>query len=104
MAPRGLIEISSKSIKYISIIGGKLDKKTQLLKNYQDDSSLEEVYSGIKREVKTIIRRNKGINYRTCILTGRYAKEPLADYLIESFKEDFSAITVRRYLTWTNSQ
>lgn len=95
MAQKGLIEISSKSIKYISRINGKLDKRTELLKIYPDDCSKEDVYSGIKRVMAKIIHTNKNISFHSCILTGRYAKQPLADFLIESFKEDFSAITVK---------
>ena len=95
MAQKGLIEISSKSIKYISRINGKLDKRTELLKIYPDDCSQEDVYSEIKRVVAKIIRSNKNISFHSCILTGRYAKQPLADFIIESFKEDFSGIAVK---------
>lgn len=95
MAQKGLFEISSKSIKYISRINGKLDKRTELLKIYPDDCSQEDVYSGIKRKVAKIIRSNKNISFHSCILTGRYAKQPLADFIIESFKEDFSGIAVK---------
>ena len=96
MEQKGLLEISSKSIKYISLINGKLNKKTQLLTSYPDDcSSIEEEYSVIKSEVTKIIRRNKSINFRTCILTGKYAKQPLADRMIESLKVDFSGIKVQ---------
>ena len=95
MAQKGLFEISSKSIKYISRINGKLDKRTKLLKIYPDDCSQEDVYSEIKRVVAKIIRSNKNICFHSCILTGRYAQQPFADFIIESFKEDFSGIAVK---------
>lgn len=95
MAQKGLIEISSKSIKYISRINGKLDKHTELLKVYPDDCYMEDVYSGIKRMVAKIIHTNKNISFRSCILTGKYAKQPLSDFIIESFKEKFSDIAVK---------
>lgn len=95
MAQKGLFEISSKSIKYISRINGKLDKRTELLKIYPDDCSKEDVYSGIKRKVAKIIHTNKNISFHSCILTGKNAKQPLSEFITESFKEDFSDIAVK---------
>lgn len=95
MAQKGLIEISSKSIKYISRINGKLDKHTELLKVYPEDCSKEDVYSGIKQMVAKIIHTNKNTSFHSCILTGKNAKQPLSEFITESFKEDFSDIAVK---------
>lgn len=95
MTQKGLIEIGSKSIKYISRINGKLDKHTKLLKVYPEDCSKEDVYSGIKRMVAKIIHANKNISFHSCILTGKNAKQPLSEFITESFKEDFSDIAIK---------
>ena len=95
MTQKGLLEISSKSIKYISRINGKLDKHTELLTVYPDYCSMEDVYSEIKQTVGKIIRTNRNISFHSCILTGKYAKQQLTDFIVESFKDNFSDIAVK---------
>ena len=84
MAQIGLIEISSRSIKYIYPGNGKLEKKSHLLKNTPKASSQEEIYAEIQKWVKDLFRNHK----KKCILTGYFAEEPLASFISESLKNE----------------
>ena len=94
MALIGLIEISSKSVKYISPVNGKPKKRTELLKAFSKDSPLDETYSEIKAAVMKVIRMHKYVSFQKCILTGCYAEDYIASYLIDSFKTDIPGLTV----------
>ena len=90
MASIGLLEISSKSVKYIYPGNGKLVKRTHLLINNPMTGSHEEIYAEIKNWVKDLFRNHK----KKCILTGSFTKEPLASFITESLTNDFSGMTV----------
>ena len=94
MALIGLIEISSKSVKYITPVNGRPQKRTELLKAFSKDSPLDETYSEIKAAVMKVIRMHKYVSFRKCILTGCYADDFIASYLIDSFKMDIPDLTV----------
>ncbi len=89
MALIGVIEISSRSIKYIWPRNGKPQKNTSLLKKTFMDYPSSDVYSEIKETVRVIIKNHKKICFRRCILTGSFAKEPLASFIRDSLSRDF---------------
>lgn len=88
MALIGVIEISSRSIKYICPRNGKPQKYTSLLKkSFMNHPS--DFYTEIAETVRRIIQTNKKICFRRCILTGSFAKEPQAHFLVDSLTKDF---------------
>ena len=89
MELKGVIEISSRSIKYIWPHNGKPQKNTSLLKKTPMNNPSSDVYSEIKEKVRMIIKTHKKICFRRCALTGSFSKEPLSSSVANSLAGDF---------------